>query len=312
MQRWDSLVSKYMEEYSVRGVCRQMVCKVRSELGRLGLWLKDQSPKVKLEEVNIELVSRYITQRSSFQAKATVYGRISVMRGMGDYLVRQRIWPGNILRWMKGPKLDPRSRIPRRIDKSKIGSLFEAAAKVRSGFHRALWVTVMAVFYGTGIRRGELIRLNVKDFDGKEGLLLVDGRKTGQERMVPLPPLAVQCMETYLPIRYNHLSSVNMGDQEALFVNREGGRVKAGAISRAIKAIARRCGIKLSLHQFRHSCGSDLIEAGISLPEVQKVLGHKTLMTTMRYLHIADPARHEAVKIHPINEMLSVNAGGEE
>ena len=50
-----------------------------------------------------------------------------------------------------------------------------------------------------------------------------------------------------------------------------------------------------SLHQFRHSCASDLLEAGVGLPEVQRILGHEGITTTVRYVHIADPQRRELI-----------------
>jgi len=59
-----------------------------------------------------------------------------------------------------------------------------------------------------------------------------------------------------------------------------------------------------SLHQFRHTCASDLLERGASLPEVQGLLGHKRVDTTSRYLHIADPERARAVSKHPLNDYL--------
>jgi integrase/recombinase XerD len=72
-----------------------------------------------------------------------------------------------------------------------------------------------------------------------------------------------------------------------------------------LKTLARRCGAeRVTLHQFRHSCASDLLESGVHLPQIQQMLGHQTIQTTVRYLHVADPQRHEAVKLHPINRML--------
>lgn len=62
------------------------------------------------------------------------------------------------------------------------------------------------------------------------------------------------------------------------------------------------------MHQFRHTCASDPLEAGVRLPDVQQLLGHQTVSTTMRYLHVADPQLHQAVKVHPLNEILA--AGG--
>lgn len=68
-------------------------------------------------------------------------------------------------------------------------ALWRAAAHRGGGYSSHLWVTTLAMLYGTGLRRGELARLNVDAFDGNEGTLRIDGRKTGQERCVPLPDM---------------------------------------------------------------------------------------------------------------------------
>lgn len=83
-------------------------------------------------------------------------------------------------------------------------------------------------------------------------------------------------------------------------------------ISNGIPTMAQRAKIPLvSLHQFRHSCASDLLEAGVHLAEVQRILGHQGIATTVRYTHIADPQRREAIARHPLNDWLAIVAPAE-
>jgi site-specific recombinase XerD len=279
---------------------------MRRELDRWGAWLKNRDPRPKLEEVDADSVVAYLKGRGAFRSKATVYGAVSKLRGMGEFLVRESVWTSNPLRWMHGPKLDSRSRLPKRISPAAMQAMWEKAANHRYGFSRGLWITLLAVFYGTGARRGEVFRLDVADWQREDGVLLIDGRKTGRERRIPVPPLTYQCLEAYLPKRQNHLEALGLADERALFVNRYGGRLTGGAISRGIQKLAGNDEESaVTLHQFRHTCASDLLEAGTRLPEVRSFLGHQAIGTTMRYLHVADPQLHEAVKVHPVNEILS-------
>jgi site-specific recombinase XerD len=306
MKRWDRLVEQYMEEYAAAGRAENTIKGVRSELDRWGNWLKNQRPRPKLEEVGADSVVEYMKGRGSFRAKATVYGAMSKLRCMGEFLVRESIWLSNPLRWMHGPKLDSRSRMPKRISAEAMQALWERAAHHRYGFYRGLWITLLSVFYGTGARRGEIHRLNVTDWRREEGVLLIDGHKTGRERQLPVPSLTQQCLEAYLPQRQNHLEALGLTDEPAFFVNCYGRRMREGAISRGIKnLIDGKEKSAITLRQFRHTCASDLLEAGVRLPEVQRFLGHQSIGTTMRYLHVADPQLHEAVKVHPINDILS-------
>lgn len=311
MNRWDRLLESYLEEYGARGLAQERVDQVWRELSQWGNWLKRRRPRPKLEEVDADLIIGYVRGRTAFRAKATLSGVMSTLRGMGDFLVRQQIWTANPMRWLKGPKLNGQIHLPCRIGSAEMQRLWEGAATSRQGYHQHLWLTVLAVLYGTGIRRGELERLDVSDWDLQEGILKVDGRKTGWERCVPMPALACRCLEAYLPHRQNHLDALGRHQQPALFVNQDGERLRGLTVSRGIQRLARRCGLeRITLHRFRHTCASDLLAGGVRLPEVQRLLGHQTIGTTVRYLHIADPQRHEAVTLHPINQMLSAAGTG--
>lgn len=305
MRRWDSLVDRYLEEYEAAGRAMGTIANVRRELVLFGNWLKRRRPRPKLEEVSSDLIVRYIQGRSAFHAKATVSSVVSKLRGMGEYLTQQSVWRSNPLRWMQGPKLDPRSRLPKRITPAALAEIWETAAAGRRGYQRWLWLAMLGVFCGTGARRGELIRLDVSDWDRESGLLCLDGRKTGRERRVPVPALTYQCLEAYLPQRQNHLERLGLPQESALFVNRHGARLKAGSLSAGVKKLVEQAGHGwVTMHKFRHTCASDLLEEGTGLCAVQRLLGHQSLSSTMRYLHIADPQIHQAIKVHPINEIL--------
>src|SRR5215469_288127 len=171
MRRWDRLQESYMEGYRARGVSQETVSYTESRLDRWGRWLKKRRPRVVIESIDVEMITRYISTCSSFRSKATVYGTLSTMRGFGDYLVGQGLWKINPLRWMKGPKVTPYSRLPKRIDHAHMEALWRAAAHRGGDYSSHLWVTILGMLYGTGLRRGELARLNVDAFDRMEGTL---------------------------------------------------------------------------------------------------------------------------------------------
>lgn len=305
MRRWDKLLDSYMDEYRARGVSEATVAFTESRLERWGRWLKKRRPRVAIEHIGVDLITKYIASCASFRSKATVYATLSTMRGFGDFLVRQGLWKLNPLRWMKGPKVSPYNRLPKRIDHEHMEALWREAASRRGDYSAHLWVTVLAMLYGTGLRRGELARLDVDAYDRAEGTLRIDGRKTGRERCLPLPETVLRCLEAYLPLRHNQLEQAGALDEPAMLVSRNGKRLSSFAISNGVHAISRRAQVPIhSLHQFRHSCASDLLEAGVHLAEVQRVLGHCVISTTVRYVHIADPQRRAAMELHPINALL--------
>ena len=306
MRRWDRLVETYIEGYRARGIGDETVATTAARLDRWGRWLKQRRPRVAIERIDADLITRYIASCSSFRAKSTVYGTLSTMRGFGDYLVREGLWPINPLRWMKGPKVTPYSRMPKRIDRAHLEAMWLEAAESRGDYGAHLWITVLALLYGTGLRRGELGRLDVDALNRVEATLRIDGRKTGRERCVPLPEMVMRCLEAYLPQRHNQLAKAGRIGERALLVTRAGFPLTGQRISNGVHAIARRAGVALhSLHQFRHTCASDLLEAGVHLAQVQRILGHSVIATTVRYTHIADPQRREAMGLHPLNDWLA-------
>ncbi|HXC95398.1 MAG TPA: tyrosine-type recombinase/integrase [Edaphobacter sp.] len=305
MRRWDRLLDIYMEEYRARGVSEGTIGHTESRLERWGSWLKKRRPRVAIEQIGVDLITNYIAVGGSFRSKSTVYSTLSTMRGFGDFLVRQGLWKINPLRWMKGPKVSPYNRLPKRIDRSHMEAMWIEATRRRGDYSAHLWVTILALLYGTGLRRGELARLDTDAYDRAEGTLRIDGRKTGHQRCLPLPETVLHCLEAYLPLRHNQLERIGMIDERALLVSRNGKRLTSFAISNGVHTISRSAQVPVhSLHQFRHTCASDLLEAGVHLAEVQRILGHCVISTTVRYVHIADPQRRAAIELHPINQWL--------
>lgn len=305
MRRWDSLLESYVGQCEGRGLSPETIASRREELERLGCWLKRRQPKPTLEEVSGPMLIDYLRWRGVFRAKSTLVSIASQVRCFGEYLVAEGVWGQNPMRWVRGPRLDWRGKLPRRIGSEHLQKLWEAAGQQRGQYAKQLAVAVLCLLYGTGLRRGELERLDLEDWKREEKVLQIDGRKSGCERSVPLQEGIGRCLEAYLPYRQNQLERWGTQSETALLINREGGRLSAQGLGLLVHRLARRAQVPLvSLHQFRHTCASDLLENGASLPEVQQILGHKRVDTTSRYLHIADPERVRAVSKHPLNDYL--------
>ena len=307
MKRWDGMVDGYIKSCEARGLSEATMNALRDELDRLGCWLKRRRPRPNLEEVDGLILIEYVRSRTRFHAKATVAGVASKMRCMGEYLVQEGMWAKNPMRWVRGPRLDPRGRLPKRIGQEHLKKLWEATRHNRNVYQQHLSIAVLALLYGTGLRRGELERLDLGHWKREEGILQIDGRKTGQERNVPVSEGIWRCLEAYLPLRQNLLEKRGVCREPALFLNRDGHRMSSQLLGVMVHRLAKAAQVPLvSLHQFRHTCASDLLESGVSLPEVQQFLGHATVVTTTRYLQIADPERARAMKKHPLNDYLGL------
>lgn len=306
MRRWDGVVDEYLGECEVRGLTKEVIQVRGTELAKWGIWLKRRRPRPVIESIQPEQIVEYIKRRTAFRSKSTVSSVMSHMRCMGEHLVKKGLWSINPLRWIRGPKLYPWARVPKRIGQAHLKALWDEAANSREIYARHLNLALLGMMYGTGLRRGDLRRLDTKDWSREEGLLRINGHKTGRERMVPLPRGSEQCLEAYLPHRQNVLEKTGRLQEPAMFVGRNGKRLSDDQISSHVHRLADRAGVPLSsVHQFRHTCASDLLEKGVTLPQVQGILGHAVIASLMRYLAISDPERRRAMEKHPIVEFLA-------
>ena len=306
MKRWESLCDGYIRQCEAQGLAPSTIYMRQAQLGRLGVWLRKRRPRPALEAIDGPLLVEYLRARTAFQSKSTLAGALSVLRCFGEYLVAEGVWVKSPLRWMKGPKLDPRRLLPRRVSQEQLLAVFKEAAQSREEYQRYLMLAVLSVLYATGLRRGELERLTLGSYDMANATLRIDGRKTGQERVVPLSQSAVQCVEAYLPQRFNVLCKRGNTAERALFVGKTGRPLTGERIGLCVGRLAKRAQVpEVTLHQFRHSCASDLLEEGVGIAEVQRILGHAVIVTTFRYTQIADPMRRQSVSLHPINEILA-------
>jgi len=91
MRRWDGLLEKYTAVLVVRGVATPTIDTRRRELNRFGAWLKARKPRPALEEIDADLVVRYMRERSAFHSRSTVSGVLSDLRCMGEFLVQEEL-----------------------------------------------------------------------------------------------------------------------------------------------------------------------------------------------------------------------------
>jgi integrase/recombinase XerD len=146
---------------------------------------------------------------------------------------------------------------------------------------------IMEVFYTSGIRLNELIRLAVHDVDFKEKMLYIRKAKGSKQRVVPLGKTARHYLREYLDkIRPRH--SKRNPKERALFLKNTGETLTPDVIRQAIRDYRIKAGIKkpVSPHTFRRTCATHLVQQGADIRYVQKLLGHSRLSTTQTYTKV--------------------------
>ena len=208
----------------------------------------------------------------------SVQRRLSAVRGFFGYLAREGVAGSNPAVDVRAPKAA--RRLPGTLDVDQINQLLDIpgddALAVRD---RA----VMELFYSSGLRLAELVGLSLTDVDLADRTVRVLG-KGAKTRIVPVGRKACEAIREWLKERAT-LAAI---DETALFVGRNGQRLKARAIQLRIAQWARRKGLpsRVYPHLFRHSFATHLLESSKDLRGVQELLGHADISTTQVYTHL--------------------------
>ena len=139
------------------------------------------------------------------------------------------------------------------------------------------------VSISTGVRKGELLRLEWKDVDFERSRLTVLEAKNGESRAVHLPPSAVQALRS--------LKAASVVSARHVFLLPSGRPLAAGMLNKLWRAARAAAGLKnFRWHDLRHTAASYLAQNGATLHEVGSVLGHKSVGVTMKYAHLVQGA----------------------
>lgn len=155
-------------------------------------------------------------------------------------------------------------------------------------------LAIVELLYSTGIRKGEIYRLNVSDIIGDEIRVIGKGNK---ERIVPLGKRAKVRLQEYIQGDRLKLLKRYQRREEALFLSlREGKRLCLFGYTKAIEQL----GIKMSPHMFRRACATHMLKNGSSVRVLQKLLGHSQISVTEQYTHLTiDTMQAMLTKYHP-------------
>jgi len=159
--------------------------------------------------------------------------------------------------------------------------------------------TILELMYSCGLRAGEIVNLNVRDIDFTHSLAKVRG-KGEKERMVPVGKTAIRFLETY--VKAVRPFMLLKGEQDALFLNSAGTRLKYHTLRLIIKEHAGKAKLKehITTHSFRRSCATELIRGGANLYHVKELLGHEDLQSLKHYTKLTiNDLRKTHAKCHP-------------
>lgn len=220
------------------------------------------------------LISR--SRQTGLQARSLSL-RLSALRSFFDWMVKNEMISVNPARGVVNPKLG--QHLPKNIDIDEVNQLLDIE------YNDPLSVrdrAMLEVMYGSGLRLSELVNINCRELNLREGEVRVMG-KGNKERKLPLGRESVKWIEYWLTMR-NDLKP----QDDALFISKLGKRISPRNVEKRFAQWGIKQGLSSHVHphKLRHSFATHMLESSGDLRAVQELLGHADLSTTQVYTHL--------------------------
>jgi len=174
------------------------------------------------------------------------------------------------------PEIEKDVKLPVVLNGSEVKALLKVCKLLK---HRL----IIGLCYGCGLRCSEVRNIKVADADLERGMLHVKQGKGSKDRCIPLGKMLCRGIAQYLSAENLH---------EYLFEGVDGEGMSQRGTQWVVSQAVKRAGLRKEIHThtLRHSYATHLLEQGVNILTIQKLLGHAHIETTMVYLHIAQPS----------------------
>lgn len=181
-----------------------------------------------------------------------------------------------------GDRLMETEKIDRPKKSFKLPSILslEEVASMLNSLDNIKHKTMLAIIYSGGLRRSELLNMQIKDVDSKRMLITIKEAKGKKDRIVPLSETTLDLLRKYY-LEYK--------PKVYLFEGQKGGKYTETSLEEVFHKAKKLAKINknVSLHTLRHSYATHLLEGGTNLRYIQELLGHKNPKTTQIYTHVS-------------------------
>lgn len=262
---------------------------VRAYEGDLALFLRCLGSDVPPQDIGRDRIFQFIAWlRIERTLKETsVKRRLAALKIFFRWLEAEGIVAASVFHGI-GLGIRSPKRLPRALDTHDMRRLLNAVDRSGCGIGlndsdtRIMKAAVITLFT-TGLRVSELISVRLNDLYLTDGSIVVRG-KGNRERTVYLPSAGIKALEHYLVRRNRAAAEAN------LLISGCGRSVSARFVRSRLRAIAAGSGIsrRVTPHMLRHTAATQLLDAGVDIRFVQRLLGHSSIATTQIYTQVTD------------------------
>lgn len=289
----------FLDHCRSKGLSAHTLMAYRQDLSDYAHWLDGKRVSMPFEK---DAISDWVLAlQDRGMAAASIKRRIACLKVMCRWLEDEECIDTSPFHRMRLNIRLPR-RLPKNLHHEELRALFETARRpppsVVSQMVQSTLQVAVELMFTTGVRVGELCTIRVQDIDFAQGGISIRGKGNRERRVFFVDDDMRALVRTYLNLR-----TATRPGGDTLLVTRLGTSVTPDYIRRHLKTLAERAGLKrpVTPHMLRHSAATELLENGVDIRFVQKLLGHSSISTTEIYTHVSDTSLRTAIQ--------SANAG---
>ncbi|HEY8321143.1 MAG TPA: site-specific tyrosine recombinase/integron integrase [Candidatus Baltobacteraceae bacterium] len=263
-----------------------------------GEFLEPGHPKtaafLKLADATTSDVRRFVMELMGPRkyTATSVRRKIAALRSYYSLQKREGRRPDNPAQDVPPPKAA--KRLPQVMSEAEVGKLLRTRVAGKDDGLRLRNAAIMELLYASGIRRAELVGLNLADIDTERRMMRVLG-KGNKQRMVFMNEAAATAIRAYLGVRPR-------SNDEALFLSNRKTRLSHRQAWVIFREFAQLSGLTkhVTPHVMRHSFATHLLENGADIMTIKELLGHESLSTTQIYTNVSlEHMRRSYEDAHP-------------
>jgi integrase/recombinase XerD len=258
-------LSKLVETLQLRAYSHSTITTYRNEFAQLLYILKDKH----VDELDATKLRSYFLYciNTLKLSENTLHSRINAVKFYFEQVLRREKF------FFEIPRPKKPSILPKVISTKDIKKLFEVTTNIKHN-------TMLKLCYGMGLRVSEIVALKIKDIDSERMQVFIERGKGKNDRYVNLPESILLQMREYFK---------EYKPKMYLFEGQYGGMYSVRSAQQVFKDALEKANINktIGIHGLRHSYATHLMESGTDVMFIQKLLGHRDIKTTLRYVHVS-------------------------
>lgn len=288
-----NLTTEFLSHCQTKNLSLHTLRAYRQDLRDLVTWMRGSEHEHPFTKTAI--VDWIDDMRARALSPTTIKRRLACLKVMCRWLEDEERLEDNPFHRLRTPiKLS--KRLPRHLTSGELKILFgglNARNDVLPDFRRVTLGLALEILFMTGVRVGELCGIRLQDIDLASGTIMVHGKGNRERRVFLVDKQIKSFITTYL----KHRQALSP-QSDVLLVTNRGNAVSPDYIRKCLHkhANARSLHRRVTPHMLRHSAATHLLENGVDIRFVQKLLGHASISTTEIYTHVSDTSLRMAVQ----------------